>query len=87
MHTDALRGTTNASRDRVRWTSDQLTDFAQRVTVTFERLAHGVVERDGIVCVFEDASGAAAYLDRFLRILPQALKNPDLTIAELAQIA
>ena len=36
--------------------------------------------------VFEDAAGAAAYLDRFLRILPQALKNPDLTIAELAQI-
>jgi hypothetical protein len=36
--------------------------------------------------VFENPAAAAAYLDRFLRVLPQALKNPDLTIAELAEI-
>src|SRR6185295_4923070 len=37
--------------------------------------------RDGVF----DGNGAKAYLERFLRVLPQALKNPDLTIAELAR--
>ena len=36
--------------------------------------------------VFE-GNGAEAYLDRFLRVLPAALKSPDMTIAELAAIA
>jgi non-ribosomal peptide synthetase component F len=34
-----------------------------------------------------DADGAAAYLDRFVRILRTAIKNSDMSIAELSRIA